>query len=307
MKNKIYICKICNIECSSLRSFCSHTKNHHALKIIEYMVKYEGFEVPKCPYCKKNKKYKSGLSFRKTCCSSQCLSKQSSMLKHSDETKDKIRKKRLKYLKNHPENTAWRLGRNPSYPEKIFIDALESYGWYSRFEIIREKCFFPYYADFAFENVKVVVEIDGSQHLEQHAQEKDKKKDELIKSLGWRVFRVPANIVQDNVQNVLSELESFIGDIKISSYTSKLLTDSEKKRIERDTLKLLKINEKKQNIENLINIISKSDIDFSKFGWVGKVATILNIPHQKVNLWMKKNMNKFYEEKCFKKSSLKLP
>ena len=34
-------------------------------------------------------------------------------------------------------------------------------------------------------------------------------------------------------------------------------------------------------------IIINSDIDFSKFGWVNKVAIILNISSQFVNRWMK--------------------
>ena len=44
--------------------------------------------------------------------------------KHSEESKEKIRKIRLQYLKEHPENTAWRRS-NESYPEKMFKKYLE--------------------------------------------------------------------------------------------------------------------------------------------------------------------------------------
>lgn len=50
-------------------------------------------------------------------------------------------------------------------------------------------------------------------------------------------------------------------------------------------------------------LVLKSDIDFSKFGWVGKVSKILGITPQKVNNWMKRNMNTFYEENCYKRKN----
>lgn len=54
-------------------------------------------------------------------------------------------------------------------------------------------------------------------------------------------------------------------------------------------------------IQPLIKELMDSNIDFSKFGWVNKAAKILDKQPQKVNIWMKKYMPKFYEEKCFKK------
>ena len=47
-----------------------------------------------------------------------------------------------------------------------------------------------------------------------------------------------------------------------------------------------------------------SDIDFTKFGWVGKAAIIINIAPQKVNGWMKRNMLDFYETNCFKRNNI---
>lgn len=55
------------------------------------------------------------------------------------------------------------------------------------------------------------------------------------------------------------------------------------------------------NINPLIDKILNSGIDFSKFGWVGKVSIILNKKPQKVNQWMKKYMPEFYENNCFKR------
>ena len=52
-------------------------------------------------------------------------------------------------------------------------------------------------------------------------------------------------------------------------------------------------------------LIENSGIDFSKFGWVGKVAELIGISPSKVNVFMKRNMPEFYATKCFiRKNSL---
>jgi 5-methylcytosine-specific restriction endonuclease McrA len=50
-----------------------------------------------------------------------------------------------------------------------------------------------------------------------------------------------------------------------------------------------------------IEIVKKSNIDFSAFGWVNKIAPLIDMHHQKVNHWFKRWMPLFYEEKCFKR------
>lgn len=50
-----------------------------------------------------------------------------------------------------------------------------------------------------------------------------------------------------------------------------------------------------------IKLIQESDIDFSKHGWATKVSYLLNIPVQKVSIWMKRLMPDFYETSCFKR------
>ena len=52
----------------------------------------------------------------------------------------------------------------------------------------------------------------------------------------------------------------------------------------------------------LIPQVLNSGIDFSKFGWVGKVAPIIKRNPQKVHFWMKKYMNDFYKT-CFQRKS----
>lgn len=53
---------------------------------------------------------------------------------------------------------------------------------------------------------------------------------------------------------------------------------------------------------HLVDMVITSDIDFSKYGWSGQVAKLLNKPPQKIAKWMRKYMCDFYESKCFKRS-----
>ncbi len=57
------------------------------------------------------------------------------------------------------------------------------------------------------------------------------------------------------------------------------------------------INKQKQYIDKVLN----SNIDFSKYGWVTKVASIINRNPQNVRRWMKKMMPEFLENKCYKR------
>jgi hypothetical protein len=55
------------------------------------------------------------------------------------------------------------------------------------------------------------------------------------------------------------------------------------------------------NQQQYIPLVINSDIDFTKFGWVTKLAPIIDQPPQRVHKWMKKFLPDFYNEKCFKR------
>ena len=131
--------------------------------------------------------------------------------KHTEESKKIMREKRLEFMKNNPEKTAWRLS-NVSYPEKLCIEYIEKNGLDKKYSIVREYSVFPYFVDFAFINEMVAVEIDGSQHLLPKRKERDNKKDKLLNDLGWLVIRISEKEIKTNIENVFNEIVSILKD-----------------------------------------------------------------------------------------------
>ena len=142
--------------------------------------------------------------------------------KLSEETKDKIRKARLKWMKEHPEQTAWRM-KNMSYPEKCFQKILEDNDLDKKYLIYREYPVFPYFIDFAFINEKLAVEIDGSQHLEEDRKRRDEEKDKLLISKGWRVIRIAAAEVTHDGTKALKAVLDMLGETTITHETVGIL------------------------------------------------------------------------------------
>ncbi len=219
-------CKICSFKSKNNRSLARHLKFSHSISLIEYKIQYENFKPPKCS-CGKNTKFKDGVKFHNTCGDLKCI-------------KQLLREKRLKFMKENPEQTAWRT-KNLSYPEKVFIKLLKKYKLDKKYLIIREKSFFPYFVDFAFEGVNVAVEIDGGQHELPERKESDDKKDKLLNTLGWRVFRVTAKEINLKGDDVISKIIKFIGSDIIFDKCGIEFSKS-KKQLETETINLEREN-----------------------------------------------------------------
>jgi very-short-patch-repair endonuclease len=130
---------------------------------------------------------------------------------HSEETKEKIRIKRIEFMKKNPDKTAWRAS-NLSYPEKLFLDKLNELKWGEKYSIIREFSVFPFFIDFAFVNEKVAIEIDGSQHLLEERKEKDNEKDDLLLKNGWSVVRITDKEVKTNLNGVMEKISDILNN-----------------------------------------------------------------------------------------------
>jgi very-short-patch-repair endonuclease len=113
---------------------------------------------------------------------------------HSEETKETLRQKRFDYLKdkNNVSTYTNRHKRKLSKGENILYELFKRNGLFDIYEIVNEYPIYPYFIDFAFVNEKVAVEYDGEPHYKNNARlEHDIKKDNFLKTKGWRIYRIP--------------------------------------------------------------------------------------------------------------------
>jgi hypothetical protein len=104
----VLICKICDREFKNNRGFSSHLKLHK-ITSKEYLIQYCYDDIPKCA-CGNIVKITRQTIFRKTCDNKNCLTKLMKSYTHTDESKEKSRKARFKYLSKKTGKTAWERG-----------------------------------------------------------------------------------------------------------------------------------------------------------------------------------------------------
>ena len=68
-----------------------------------------------------------------------------------------------------------------------------------------------YIADFACLDPRVIVEIDGSRHINQQAY--DTRRDEFFKSHGYEVMRFPANLPFSDLQSIVEAIYSRVNEL----------------------------------------------------------------------------------------------
>jgi very-short-patch-repair endonuclease len=285
--------------------------------LLEYYIKYESFIIPKCPVCGDNCRVRKGLVFRRTCGKTKCRSH-----KHSEQTKELIRKKVFEYLKKRTGKTAWERKNQGlmSNLEKWFVtEVIQKYCLPEKYDIVNEYSMFPYFIDFAFVNAKIAVELDGPVHFcnGRERLQHDLEKDKFLLSKGWKVIRIAYfETNEEKIKEFLELLDDLSKYQYNNQYNTKILNrtvysykeirelkkqEEAKKREQRRRKRradFLRIQlEKTRNVRN-------SSIDFSKFGWVKQVAETINLSPQKVNLWMKTYMKNFYKEKCFRRKKI---
>ena len=65
-----------------------------------------------------------------------------------------------------------------------------------------------YIADFYSPSVKLVIELDGSQHFTEEGLEYDKIRENFMKNLGIKTLRFNNNDVMNNIEGVLEEINN---------------------------------------------------------------------------------------------------
>lgn len=84
------------------------------------------------------------------------------------------------------------------------------------------------------------------------------------------------------------------------SFTDNYCGKNTKKKKEKDNIEYKKQLKKQQEIEDKINLIHSSGVDFSKWGWVSKIAKLCKTNTTKVKQFMEKYDNDFYKT-CYNK------
>ena len=193
---------------------------------------------------------------------------------HNEKTKEILRIKRLEYIKNNPDKTAWRLS-NFSYPEKIFYNKLIENGYDKKNLIIREYSFYPYFIDFAFINEKIAIEIDGSQHLLDNRKEHDIKKDKLLLENNWKIIRITEKEVKDNINHVFNIIDNVLNNTICNNYIKVGILkhkSSDYVKVERNfdgkSIKQIQSNLNQRKVKNRPSKdVLKNDIE--KLGYMG--------------------------------------
>ena len=121
--------------------------------------------------------------------------------------------------KAHAEGRAHNIGSSrwnnkPSYPESFFKKVIENEGIDAGY-----KTEYPvgiYSIDFAWCHKKIAVEIDGQQHQRfEEYKNRDNRKDLHLKSLGWKVYRIPWIDFFNNTKAWIGKIKSIINSAPI--------------------------------------------------------------------------------------------
>lgn len=166
----------------------------------------------------------------------------------SKETRDKISQSRTSYLIKNPDKIPYKLNHSKemSWPEREFGRILEINdinGW------IYNYSFSIYSLDFAFPEWKLDVEIDGATHLQEKVIIKDQKRDEFVRSQGWKVLRIPASDIKYNPYECVQLLLKFLKidkKVQVPDEFIKYRLKSERKKEEARLKKIDNMREKKR-------------------------------------------------------------
>lgn len=213
-------------------------------------------------------------------------------IKLSDETKRKLSESRKKYLAEHPDEHVWK--RNDKFKSKP-CEYLKQSLRTNNISFVEEYSpliDYNYSLDIAFPDIKVAIEVNGNQHYNQDGTLRDyyQARHNIFEAAGWKIFELHYTKCYD--LNNLEEL--FKLDIYDKDYVNNYLSRKEELKIKKEKQKQAKQQIKDKKILEIKTNLLNSNIDFTKFGWVGEAALIIGISPQKVSGWMQKNWSEFY-------------
>lgn len=101
-----------------------------------------------------------------------------------------------------------------SYPEQMFLNYLKNTEIYNKYRIEEKLPIGKYFLDFAIIDLKLNIEIDGSQHYRNsNSILHDEKRNQFLKSKEWKIYRIKWADFRNDAKKEISELVNFINDI----------------------------------------------------------------------------------------------
>lgn len=133
---------------------------------------------------------------------------------HSEATKKKMSKIRIKYLKEHPDQVPYKLNhysKRTSYGERYFIDIFEK----EQISLKHHLQVGLYQLDFYNEELKIYFEVDGDQHyLDKRIVESDIRRNAFFTERGWIGMRLRWSTYQrlshEQKIDVVNRIKQFI-------------------------------------------------------------------------------------------------
>ena len=117
----------------------------------------------------------------------------------------------MKFIHNDPALKERRkLLRNTSTPEETFLwNHLRNRKLGVKFR--RQFSIGPYIADFYCHELKLVIELDGVQHLVHQVY--DRERDKFLEASGYAIIRFSNAEIHNNLQNVINKIQEKINNL----------------------------------------------------------------------------------------------
>jgi very-short-patch-repair endonuclease len=235
----------------------------------------------------------------------------------------------LKTTRNHP----WK-NKKESFPAKIMREWLERNSKYKIYrEYTPEDFEKNYRIDLAIIDLKIAIEVNGNSHYENGCFTKYHiERQKYIELKGWKVINIYAGLIvsdfqkveeilnqyfetgENEILNVIEDYQNekikmieqkygnqireyFLNNISLIEITRKINISFKDLRyfLSKNNLKRKRIKAtNKRDKQKMLKLIK--DIDFSTFGWVGKVAKIWNISHPHISRIMKQDFPEIFEK-----------
>jgi very-short-patch-repair endonuclease len=130
--------------------------------------------------------------------------------------------------KSHPNRTPGFKGKHftrdiPTDAEQVLMDMLKSEEPVLNLTIPARPHGYKaayYMIDVALPDIKLAIEADGESHSSLRVKASDKRKDQLLKALGWKVVRYSNRMLLKRTEKVRQELMSIISTLKSITHTA---------------------------------------------------------------------------------------